>query len=85
MTRRSDLPVTAETIALALVDFDFSTSEALNVGAWLLEHFDVKRKGTGLMVDTRPHSRACGLIKHDHGVNCSFDCPTCGDGGTNRV
>lgn len=25
-----------------------------------------------------PHSRACGFRKHDHGVECSRNCPTCG-------
>ena len=25
-----------------------------------------------------PHSRACGIKKHDHGPACSPDCPTCG-------
>ena len=26
----------------------------------------------------RPHSRACGILKHDHGSGCSANCPTCG-------
>ena len=26
----------------------------------------------------RPHSRACGIRKHDHGSECSSNCPTCG-------
>lgn len=26
-----------------------------------------------------PHSRACGITPHDHGIWCSIDCPTCGD------
>lgn len=26
----------------------------------------------------RPHSRACGIAKHDHGPQCSRNCPTCG-------
>ena len=30
------------------------------------------------MTDRRPHSRACGWRKHDHGVDCSSNCPTCG-------
>jgi hypothetical protein len=25
-----------------------------------------------------PHSRACGIHKHDHGPACSWNCPTCG-------
>lgn len=25
-----------------------------------------------------PHSRACGISKHDHGSECASDCPTCG-------
>ena len=29
-------------------------------------------------LDQRPHSRACGWRKHDHGVDCSSNCPTCG-------
>ena len=24
-----------------------------------------------------PHSRACGIRKHDHGVACHSNCPTC--------
>ena len=24
-----------------------------------------------------PHSRACGTTKHDHGLDCAKDCPTC--------
>lgn len=30
----------------------------------------------------RPHSRACGILPHDHGTRCSHDCPTCGSGPT---
>lgn len=25
-----------------------------------------------------PHSRACGIRKHDHGTDCNSNCPTCG-------
>jgi hypothetical protein len=25
-----------------------------------------------------PHSRACGVAYHDHGILCSSNCPTCG-------
>lgn len=34
----------------------------------------------GYMVvpDRRPHSRACGIRKHDHGPDCHRNCPTCG-------
>ena len=28
--------------------------------------------------DERPHSRACGIIPHDHGTGCHSNCPTCG-------
>lgn len=31
----------------------------------------------GPAVDDRPHSRACGWHKHDHGFSCSTNCPTC--------
>ena len=24
-----------------------------------------------------PHSRACGIRKHDHGTDCHANCPTC--------
>lgn len=24
-----------------------------------------------------PHSRSCGIAKHDHGTSCRSDCPTC--------
>lgn len=27
--------------------------------------------------DNRPHSRACGIQRHDHGSDCAPDCPTC--------
>lgn len=27
--------------------------------------------------DESPHSRACGITAHDHGPQCSADCPTC--------
>jgi hypothetical protein len=30
------------------------------------------------ILDNRPHSRACGVRRHDHGPECSIDCPTCG-------
>ena len=30
------------------------------------------------MTDRRPHSRACGWRKHDHGVDCAPSCQTCG-------
>jgi len=26
----------------------------------------------------RPHSRACGIRKHQHGPECNSNCPTCG-------
>lgn len=29
------------------------------------------------MTDQRPHSRACGWRKHEHGTECSTNCPTC--------
>lgn len=29
------------------------------------------------LADDRPHSRACGMSRHDHGSACSADCPTC--------
>ena len=29
-------------------------------------------------VDNRPHSRACGIFKHEHGPDCNSNCPTCG-------
>lgn len=25
-----------------------------------------------------PHSRACGIRRHDHGSECHSNCPTCG-------
>ena len=28
--------------------------------------------------DMRPHSRACGIIPHEHGTGCHSNCPTCG-------
>lgn len=27
--------------------------------------------------DERPHSRACGMLIHPHGIQCKPDCPTC--------
>lgn len=30
------------------------------------------------ITDDRPHSRACGIHKHDHGPGCHPNCPTCG-------
>lgn len=30
-----------------------------------------------MSADRRPHSRACGITIHDHGLQCSPDCPTC--------
>jgi hypothetical protein len=30
--------------------------------------------------DERPHSRACGIYKHNHGRDCAVDCPTCHPG-----
>jgi len=31
-----------------------------------------------MATDTRPHSRACGIRKHDHGPDCHSNCPSCG-------
>jgi hypothetical protein len=28
--------------------------------------------------DDPPHSRACGVRRHDHGPDCHPNCPTCG-------
>jgi len=45
---------------------------------------DLVRKGVDhspeAMTVTRegPHSRACGIRRHDHGVDCHSNCPTCG-------
>ena len=30
-----------------------------------------------LSANTLPHSRACGITQHEHGILCSDDCPTC--------
>ena len=27
--------------------------------------------------DQRPHSRACGIVSHQHGPACHTNCPTC--------
>lgn len=32
--------------------------------------------------DERPHSRACGIKRHEHGTECSENCPTCGGKNT---
>jgi hypothetical protein len=29
------------------------------------------------VVDNRPHSRACGIGQHAHGLMCHSNCPTC--------
>ena len=34
--------------------------------------------------DLRPHSRACGIRKHEHGRECHSNCPTCGGSGVPR-
>lgn len=31
-----------------------------------------------IQIDKRPHSRACTYRKHEHGPQCSNNCPTCG-------
>lgn len=28
-------------------------------------------------LDSRPHSRACGIRRHEHGPDCHSNCPTC--------
>jgi len=40
----STLPVTEESIALVLSDYDISQSEALAMGVELLHHFEMVRK-----------------------------------------
>ena len=42
--------------------------------------FVIKQNNTdvGSQPHTRPHSRACGWAKHEHGTECSTNCPTCG-------
>lgn len=32
----------------------------------------------GEKVEVGPHSRACGIRKHEHGSECHSNCPTCG-------
>ena len=32
------------------------------------------------LADDRPHSRACGIRRHEHGVDCHANCPTCAGG-----
>jgi hypothetical protein len=32
---------------------------------------------SGLNENAGPHSRACGISQHDHGISCARDCPTC--------
>jgi predicted Zn-ribbon and HTH transcriptional regulator len=29
------------------------------------------------MTEDKPHSRACGYVKHNHGTACHKNCPTC--------
>ena len=39
---------------------------------------DVPGSAVAPRLDMRPHSRACGIHQHDHGVMCHRNCPTCG-------
>ena len=45
------------------------------VDCWILRTNPAKQTE-----DRRPHSRACGIRKHDHGSECHSNCPTCGGG-----
>ena len=29
------------------------------------------------VTNSKPHSRACGITKHEHGADCHTNCPTC--------
>lgn len=45
-TYLSELPVTPETIALALVDYDMPQSDAIAIGIELLARFDITRRSS---------------------------------------
>ena len=54
----------------------FHPRQAAAVADAILAEFTVTRKGE--QTDSgRPHSRACGWMRHDHGRECSYNCPTC--------
>lgn len=44
----------------------------------LIDNTSPKRVGDVIGPDRRPHSKACGVTKHEHGLACSRNCPTCG-------
>lgn len=43
---------------------------------WSPAIWEQERQEAGL--NEGPHSRACGVRKHDHGPECHSNCPTCG-------
>lgn len=58
--------------------------DALAGHPWTPDQWLDARIGVDHERDTRPHSRACGLDYHAHGIRCSRDCPTCFGGNPDR-
>lgn len=63
----SEYSVTVKCLRCTKVIYMSSLDIAQN---WLNNHVCIE-------VDRRPHSRACDFRKHDHGIECHMNCPTC--------
>ncbi len=79
-TPTSDDPSTGERTALTLALAKLEEVKGLDTDTWptiagIKE--DLRRRIAALDRDQRPHSRACGITRHDHGPDCHSNCPTC--------
>lgn len=71
--------------ALAFV-IDWQRRETRRTAAEMIERLKAEYVGSRFTYDTTPmisnaegpHSRGCGIRTHEHGAECSRDCPTCG-------
>jgi acetaldehyde dehydrogenase (acetylating) len=64
--------IATDEVATADVTFLLTPEQVVGLAALCVDPAAVKTS------DQRPHSRACGITRHDHGPACSRDCPTCG-------
>jgi hypothetical protein len=60
-----------------LRDTGLSESETLDAINEMQNKGLLFREAARSYIDNKPHSRSCGIQRHDHGEDCRPDCPTC--------
>lgn len=84
-TQIYQLSEAAAAAARHVADAAVSLSKAMAIATEALHTLRARQEvaaspSAGQLSDTRPHSRACGIIPHEHGRQCHRNCPTCHGG-----